>query len=255
MSVSVFDPELRDLPDIIPVFPLTGVLLLPGATLPLNIFEPRYIAMIDATMANGRLIGMVQPKQPNPRDNAGGDDFAGAGDAEFGDQDDSEPVAAPAANTNGPALYNTGCVGRIVQFEETEDGRYIIIIKGLSRFRIEKEMPLDQGGFRQVKADWAPYAGDLEQLADNPSSLLDRDRLIPSLRQYFDLHGLSADWDAIERTPDDRLVMTLCMICPFAPGEKQALLEAPDLSARADIMQALIAMAAHENDDATAIRH
>jgi Uncharacterized protein, similar to the N-terminal domain of Lon protease len=116
-------------------------------------------------------------------------------------------------------------------------------------------MPLDHGGFRKVRADWSPFANDLEQLADDPSELLDRDRLIPILPQYFELHGLSADWDAIERTPDDRLVMTLCMICPFAPGEKQALLEAPDLSARADIMQALIAMAAHENDDPAAIRH
>ena len=245
MSVSVFDPEFKDLPEVIPVFPLTGVLLLPGATLPLNIFEPRYVAMIDAAMASGRLIGMVQPQQPDEQDNRGGKP----------DGDDPDDASGSAAETNGPALYNTGCLGRIVQFEETEDGRYIIVIKGLSRFRIENEMPTDHGGFRKVRADWTPFADDLEQLADDPSELLDRDRLIPSLRQYFELHGLSADWDAIERTPDDRLVMTLCMICPFAPGEKQALLEAPDLSARADIMQALIDMAAHENDDATAIRH
>ncbi|MEO0393180.1 MAG: LON peptidase substrate-binding domain-containing protein, partial [Pseudomonadota bacterium] len=169
--------------------------------------------------------------------------------------DDEDPSVTTPHPDHGPALYDTGCMGRIIQFEETEDGRYIIMLEGLSRFRIEQELPLDPRGFRQVKTDWSAFKSDLDSLADDPSALLDRARLMPSLKQFFNLHGLSADWEAIERTPDDRLITTLCMICPFEPGEKQALLEAPDIAARADIMQALFDMAVHENDDAGGIRH
>lgn len=263
MTDNIFDPKSGELPATIPVFPLTGVLLLPDGSLPLNIFEPRYIAMIDHAMRNGRLVGMVQPVQPNERDNFGG--LAGVTDPDD-ERVDPEAVERELAALRGepekpsgktPALYETGCVGRIVQFEETDDGRYIVVLKGLSRFRIVNEHPVASGGYRTVDVSWDEYGHDLLMLqeASSDSGVINRDQLIPSLKTFFDLHGLSADWEAIERTPDDKLVTTLCMICPFAPGEKQALLEAPDLNSRAEIMQTLIDMAAHQGDDAPAIRH
>ncbi|MBV6634115.1 MAG: LON peptidase substrate-binding domain-containing protein [Alphaproteobacteria bacterium] len=249
MSPEASKEIIADLPAEIAVFPLTGVLLLPGGRLPLNIFEPRYLAMIDHAFRHGRLIGMVQPRVANPADNHG-DDLTLDDDEEI-----ARIAAAAAAAETGrdepPALYDTGCVGKIVQFEETDDGRYIVVLEGLSRFRIEKELPLDPGGFRKVAVNWQEFGTDLAETGQE----IDRDRLIPSLQQFFEIHGLSADWEAIAETPDDRLVTTLCMICPFEPGEKQALLEAPDLASRVDVMQALIDMAVHEGDDVAAVRH
>ena len=208
-----FDPVLEDLPGTIPIFPLTGVLLLPRGPLPLNIFEPRYLAMVqDALATPQRLIGMVQPEA------------AGAGAASV------------------PGVYRIGCAGRVTAFQETEDGRYLITLSGVCRFRVTEELATTRG-YRRVKADWDEFADDL---AEAPPVDIDRDRMLKPLQTYFRAQQIEANWDAIRETPDERLVTSLAMICPFAPAEKQALLEAPDLARRAEVLTALLEMAALE---------
>ena len=197
------------LPSILPIFPLTGVLLLPRGRLPLNIFEPRYLAMTRDALAGARLIGMVQPSDPR--------------------------VAA-----DNPPVYSTGCAGRITSFSETDDGRFLITLTGISRFRIREELPLLEG-YRRVVPEWREFARDLSS-DDDPG--FDRDRLLRGLRAYFQHHKIEADWDAITSVPGDRLVTSIAMICPFEPSEKQALLEAPDLDERARLLTAIVEMAA-----------
>ena len=197
------------LPSILPIFPLTGVLLLPRGRLPLNIFEPRYLAMTRDALAGERLIGMVQPSDPQ------------------------------AAGDN-PPVYPTGCAGRITSFSETDDGRFLITLTGVSRFRIREELPLLEG-YRRVVPEWRDFAGDLAG-DDEPS--FDRERLLRGLRAYFQHHRIEADWDAITSVPGERLVTSIAMICPFEPSEKQALLEAPDLGERAQLLTAIVEMAA-----------
>jgi Lon protease-like protein len=197
------------LPSILPIFPLTGVLLLPRGRLPLNIFEPRYLAMTRAALAGERLIGMVQPSDPR----VAGDD---------------------------PTVYPTGCAGRITSFSETDDGRFLITLTGISRFRIREELPLLEG-YRRVVPEWSEFAGDLQ--AEDEAGF-DRDRLLRGLRAYFQHHQIQADWDAITAVPGERLVTSIAMICPFEPSEKQALLEAPDLEERAQLLTAIVEMAA-----------
>lgn len=208
--MSVFDPVLEDLPPTLPLFPLTGALLLPRGLMPLNVFEPRYLAMTeDALKEPARLIGMIQPERTEEE--------------------------GPAT----PALYRTGCAGRIVQFEETEDGRYLIHLKGVARFRLMEELATTRG-YRRAKVDWGPFAADLREPDE---SGLDRGRLLAPLRRYLEQQRIEANWDAIREMPEERLVVSLAMSCPFAPAEKQALLEADDLSKRADVLCALLEMA------------
>ncbi len=207
--MSLFDPQFEDLPAAIPVFPLPEVLLLPGGMLPLNIFEPRYLAMVQAALSADRMIGMIQPLSSGGR-------------------------------SGEPPLYNTGCAGRIRRFEETPDGRYLISLKGVCRFDVAEELaPHD--GYRRAQPDWTPYEGDLER---ETLSCLERGRLFPALRGYFKLHGIEADWETLGDAPDERLVTCLSMICPFGAPEKQALLEAPSLDARAEILTTLVEMGA-----------
>ena len=207
--MSLFDPQFEDLPAAIPVFPLPEVLLLPGGMLPLNIFEPRYLAMVQAALSADRMIGMIQPLSSGGR-------------------------------SGEPPLYNTGCAGRIRRFEETPDGRYLISLKGVCRFDVAEELaPHD--GYRRAQPDWTPYEGDLER---ETHSCLERGRLFPALRGYFKLHGIEADWETLGDAPDERLVTCLSMICPFGAPEKQALLEAPSLDARAEILTTLVEMGA-----------
>lgn len=207
-----FDPVLEDLPAILPIFPLSGVLLLPRGPLPLNIFEPRYLAMTSDVLAQPqRLIGMVQP--------------------ESGQE-----------NRSVPSVYRIGCAGRITQFQETDDGRYLITLTGVCRFRVLEEMA-GVKGYRRVKADWADFAHDLEE---EEAGGFDRDRLIAPLKAYFKAQKIEANWDAIRDTPDDRLVNSLAMVCPFTPAEKQALLVAPDLPKRAEVLTTLLEMAVVE---------
>ncbi|HEX3862490.1 MAG TPA: LON peptidase substrate-binding domain-containing protein [Stellaceae bacterium] len=202
-------PSSGALPEILPIFPLTGVLLLPRARLPLNIFEPRYLAMTRDALAGERLIGMVQPSDP-------------------------------AAGGMNPPVYPVGCAGRMTAFSETDDGRYLITLTGLSRFRIREELPL-LSGYRRVTADWEPFARDRDQSA---AAGFDRSGLIAGLRHYFEQRNVSVDWQAIEKAPSEYLVNSIAMACPFAPNEKQALLEAADLDQRAALLTALVEMAA-----------
>ena len=209
----VFDPVFEDLPGELPIFPLTGVLLLPQGKLPLNIFEPRYLNMINASLGGSRMIGMVQPKGSNE-----------------GDQ---------------PDVYRTGCAGRLTSFAESEDGRYLITLSGLARFDISEEMPL-RDGYRVVVSDWTPYKADLSEDTDVG---IDRDRMLRALKGYFTANNVDANWDAITETATDRLVNALAMMCPFQPSEKQALLEASGLADRANVMVALLEMSLAANDD------
>jgi Lon protease-like protein len=214
-----FEPGIEDLPALLPVFPLTGVLLLPRGRLPLNIFEPRYLAMTGYALGQGRMIGMIQPQD-------------GAGDA--GD----------------PPLYRTGCMGRIVEFRETEDGRYLLTLAGCARFDTAAE-PARAELFRIVAPDWSRFHGDLEEA----EPVIERERLIAALKPYFRRHGITADFAAIAVAPAERLVTSLAMLCPFAPSEKQALLEAADATARAQLLTTLLEMAAFAGDDRDRARH
>ena len=231
MSRGAFDPDFEDLPRVIPVFPLTGVLLLPGGKLPVNVFEPRYLAMVrDALADEQRMIGMVQPRVPNPDDNRG------AGDDEDGDQ---------------PALYRTGCAGRITAFNESEDGRYGMTLTGVCRFAIAEEMTL-RDGYRRVLADYSRFRGDL---ADDRAARVDRPRLLAVVKRYFEQQGIQVNWEAVEATPDHRLVTSLAMTCPLGAGERQALLEAPGLTERSAMVITLLEMALLESGGASGASH
>jgi Lon protease-like protein len=196
------------LPAILPIFPLTGVLLLPRGRLPLNIFEPRYLAMTRDALAGERLIGMVQPSDPK-------------------------------ASGDNPPVYPTGCAGRITTFAETEDGRFLITLTGTCRFRVREELPLLEG-YRRVVPQWDGFIGDLDS---EDERAFDRERLVRGLKAYFQQHEISADWDAIGSVPGERLVTSVAMVCPFEPSEKQALLEASDLNERARLLTAIVEMA------------
>ena len=194
------------LPEILPIFPLTGVLLLPRGRLPLNIFEPRYLAMFRDAMEGERLIGMVQPNDP------------------------------PIREMN-PEVYPTGCAGRITSFQETDDGRLLVSLTGVSRFRTREELPL-LSGYRRVIPDWTDFAADRSP----DEAGFDRARLTQGLRTFFTQRQVQADWSAIEQAPGEHLITSIAMMCPFAPSEKQALLEAKTLAQRAQLLTALIEM-------------
>lgn len=197
--------KLEDIPEKIPVFPLTGALLLPGGQLPLNIFEPRYLAMFDAAISGNRLIGIVQPA--------------------MGEHEGEEGTR--------PALSHIGCVGRITSFGETGDGRYIASLSGICRFRLIDEIG-DGHPFRSFKI--SPFLSDL---TDDDEASVDRDALLRVFRAYLDANKLEADWESVERAGNRTLVNSLSMMSPFGPAEKQALLEAPDLKSRADTLIAI----------------
>lgn len=203
-----FHPTLEALPTELAIFPLPGVLLLPDGKLPLNIFETRYLNMIGDSLGNGRMLGMVQPSE--------------------------EPSGGME-----PPLFHTGCMGRITSLDETEDGRLLITLTGVCRFRILRELDLI-GGYRRVEPDWQPFAGDLQE---PPDLSVDRERLIVALRAYARLHSLEFNWKAIERIADYDLSVALCMACPFEPREKQALLESKDPEARTHTLVTLMEMA------------
>tara|TARA_A100001037_G_scaffold241102_1_gene221216 strand:- start:1071 stop:1760 length:690 start_codon:yes stop_codon:yes gene_type:complete len=193
------------LPSELVLFPLNGVLMLPRGTMPLNVFEPRYLAMVDAALTGPRMIGIIQP----------------AADGAVG-------LSAP----DGTNLFRTGCAGRITGFQETEDGRYLIELRGICRFDVAAELPL-RDGYRAVQPDFAPYLADLEP---DSSAVTERDRLLSGLKAYFEQRGIGADWDALVKTPDERLVTTISMVCPFDPAEKQVLLEADNMAQRSKLL-------------------
>ena len=210
-----FHPPPENLPTEFAVFPLTGALLLPRGKLPLNIFEPRYLAMTEDSLAAGRMFGMVQP-DPN----------------------------APEGES-GPGLYQIGCLGRLSSFSETDDGRFLITLTGLTRFTIAAELEMRRG-YRRVRGDFSRYQADLDLTAQVTG--VDRDMLLTALRGYFTRRNFDANWDAIRRMPDEALVVTLAMVCPFEPAEKQALLEAETEADRATTLLALLQMGAVGGD-------
>jgi Lon protease-like protein len=202
-------PGKRTLPAILPIFPLTGVLLLPRGQLPLNIFEPRYLAMTRDAMGGDQLIGMVQP------------------------------LDAQQSMAGNPPVYPIGCAGLVTEFAETPDRRLLITLTGLCRFRAGEELPLLRG-YRRVVPDWTVYAADL---AGEEDADFDRPRLLQGLRTYFGRNRISANWEALAAVRGERLIASLSMVCPFAPSEKQALLEAADLGARARLLTTIVEMA------------
>jgi uncharacterized protein len=223
-----FHPQRADLPAEVAVFPLPGVLLLPQGRLPLNVFEPRYLAMVEDALAGGRMLGMIQPDPQGPR------------------------------AATGPALYGMGCLGRLSSFSETEDGRYLITLTGVVRFGVAQELEMRRG-YRRVRARYDSWWQDLNEtwgeaggepddepggVSPPPRSSLPREEVVRALRAYFAARRLDANWDAINAMPDQALVSTLAMVCPFEPPEKQALLEAPDAADRARTLIALLQMGA-----------
>jgi Lon protease-like protein len=201
------------LPAELPVFPLSGVLLLPGGRVPLQIFEPRYLALIEDALGAGRMLGMVQPVKPA-----------------------RDPVP------DGVALYPVGCAGRIVSFAESDDGRYFVILAGVSRFRIRAELP-GKRGYRRIAPDWAPFACDRE---DGPEPEIDRPRLVKAARAFFAARGFAAEDKSLDELNGPALVTWLAMACPFGASEKQALLECACHAERAETLAATLELAAHE---------
>lgn len=214
MSRGPFEPLFEELPSSLPLFPLSGALLLPGGRLPLNIFEPRYLAMIQDAMATPhRMIGMIQPR--------GTDE----------------------------GYYDVGCAGRIAEFSESDDGRLMISLAGCARFGCQSTT-LEPSGYLRASVDFSPFSQDL--IIDEQA--IERDKLLDILRRYFDMKGFSADWSHIDDCEDERLVTTLSMICPFGYTEKQALLEASDLGARTQLLIAMLEMSvlsqSHDEEEA-----
>lgn len=212
--------DADDLPDMLAVFPLRGAILLPRATLALNVFEPRYIALVDHALANDRLMGVVQP----------------APDA--GTEESPEGKAVP--------LRAVGCAGRITAFNESEEGHLIISLSGIARFTLGNEISSDTP-FRVFEVGFSSYADDF--LAGHGENDVDRARLLETLHSYLEANNLRADWDRINDATNERLVNMLAILSPYGPEEKQALLEAKGLQERADALVALAEMELASRDD------
>jgi Lon protease-like protein len=218
MAINIAYRSPKDIPDVIPVFPLPRALLLPRAELPLNIFEPRYLQMIEDVIKGDRVIGMIQPNEPE--ENA----------------------------SQSPPLYTIGCVGRLTNFSESGDGRYQVVLTGISRFRVIEELTVTTP-YRQCKVDYRLFAEDLVQGLGEDE--VDRESLLKTLANYLAANSIEADWSGITQAPTEALVNGLCLMSPFGVREKQALLEAQDLRARAELLVAAteITLAAGEADE------
>lgn len=208
-----------DLPNMLGVFPLRGAILLPRATLTLNVFEPRYLALVDHALANDRLLGIVQP-------------------ADIGTAESPEGKDVP--------LRAVGCAGRITAFNETEDGHLMISLAGIARFTLGREIASDTP-FRVCEVDFSAYADDF--VSGHGEDDVDRVRLLKTLRSYLEANSLSADWERINSATNERLVNTLAILSPYGPEEKQALLEAKGLQERAEALVALAEMELAARDD------
>jgi Lon protease-like protein len=198
-----------DLPKSLPLFPLTGAVLLPRGQLPLNIFEPRYLEMVDYALTGDRLIGMIQPSESEDK-------------------------------VLRPHLSQVGCAGKIVSFQESNDNRYLITLSGLCRFRLTGEMEASTP-WRAGFCDFAPFAGDLAQREEEE---FPRERLLAALKTYLNSRDMKADWKSVMTAPGEALINALAMMCPFDPSEKQALLEAPSFQDRASTLMTLLEMGA-----------
>ena len=209
----------KDLPDTIPIFPLPGALLLPRARLPLHIFEPRYLAMLDDVLKTpSRLVGMIQPYD-GPQGEA--------------------------------SLHTIGCAGRLTSFSETEDGRYMVTLSGMSRFRIQAEID-GFSPYRRCNVIWDGFAADMGKVEHD--DMFDRDRFMHLLGRYFDDQGLKTDWESLSEAEDELLINSLSMLCPFEPEDKQALLEAPSLTTRRETLVTLIEYALRSGDSEVPIQ-
>ena len=217
-KISKFTIENNNLPKDLPVFPLQGALLLPGGILPLNIFEPRYIQMVKDTLAtNHRLIVMTLPLPEK---------------------------------SNGSEIYKLACAGKLISFEETLDGRFLISLSGIMRCRLLDTLE-EKGGYRRMKVDFTDYLDDMR-----PNDIkIERNGFFKTLRSYFDMKGLSADWKAIEKCEDEKLITTLAMLCPFSDAEKQTLMEANSLNERAKLMKVILEMSIFGSGDQNVKKH
>lgn len=215
MSMAYQFASVDDLPVIVPVFPLTAALLLPRGTMPLNIFEPRYVSMIDDALKGHRMIGIIQPR-----------------DALKDDQTPESPVDAAA-------LCDVGCLGRITGLQETDDGRYLITLFGIGRFRLVDELETTTP-YRQCRISTADFENDLDPCRGE--DVVDRDKLLETFRAYLDANDLEADWPSVQEANTESLVNVLSMMSPYGAREKQALLEAADLKARSEMLIALTEM-------------
>jgi uncharacterized protein len=212
---------IAELPDVLPVFPLSGALLLPRADLPLNIFEDRYLQMFNTALSTHRLVGMIQPEPSDDNDN--------------------------------PVLSRVGCAGRITSITETDDNRLLISLSGICRFEVLKEIKV-KTAWRQCKVTYDGFAADL--ITDNQARNVNRDALVTAFRQYLEANNMSANWDEVEKVSTENLVNTLSQMAPYPALEKQALLEAPDLKSRADMLIALteLALARQSNGNAKTLQ-
>ena len=207
--------RIQDLPQVIPVFPLDGALLLPSSELPLQIFEPRYLNMVDDVMAGDRIIGMIQTK---------------------------------GGSRARPTLADVGCAGRVTSFAETSDGRYLITLTGVCRFDLGEELML-QTPYRQVRAKYDRYEADLTRDPEIKASAAARTRFATALKKYLNRRELDIDWETANTAPLAALVNSLCMGLPFEAAEKEAFLEAPDLAARFEALTTLLEIDLSETDD------
>ena len=215
MPMNVMYKGSADLPENIPVFPLTGALLLPRGQMPLTIFEPRYLEMVDDSLRDGhRLIGMIQP-------------------------DRSHPETAHPGSDDKPVLFKVGCVGRITQIAESGDGRYLLQLTGVARFRVEEELKVATA-YRQCRVSYQPFADDF--IARKGEDAVDREAVLEALTAFLKANNLKTDWEGVESAPNEALVNALAMMSPYGAAEKQALLEAPDLKSRAEILIAVTEM-------------
>lgn len=205
---------LAELPQLIPVFPLDGALLLPGGELPLQIFEPRYLNMVDDAMAGDRVIGMIQTR---------------------------------GGSRARPKLSGVGCLGRITSYAETSDGRYLITLTGLCRFETGEELDLRMP-YRQVRAKYDRFGDDLDDEEAEVSDVA-RARFASALKRYLNRRELDIDWETANEAPLEALVTSLCMGLPFEPAEKQAFLEAPDLAGRFEVLTTLLEIDSSDPDD------
>ena len=213
-----------DMPEIVPVFPLSGALLLPGGQMPLNIFEPRYLSMVDDALCGNRLIAMVQPSFEMP-----------------GTSDTAETFDAD----NAASLCQVGCLGRITAYQETGDGRYVINLTGICRYRIRDEVA-GENGYRRCRIGVFGH----ELTREDDEETVDRQALLDTFKRYLKANGMEADWDSIRKAGNHTLVTALCMMSPYGPAEKQALLEADDLKTRAETLIAITEIAlARDSDD------
>ncbi len=211
-----FGKNFKDLPDILPLFPLKNVLLLPRAKLPLNLFENRYLHMFDFALKNARAIGMIQPFEQSAKN----------------------------SDQKNPPLYKIGCAGHIAAFSETDDNRYEIILNGMCRFKIKNELNM-LNGFRKAKVSWSEFKRDLKVSSFLSSEK--RQAFEEVIKKYLEKKGIRADWEAVLSSADEHLVNSISMGCPFNANEKQALLEAKSLEKRVGILCSLIEMQINEN--------